>query len=48
MTYEQLVAIICFGTVIVNVLILWINIKLYTEVLKIMNFNKKKPEDIKP
>lgn len=42
---EQIVNI---GTVLCNIGILWIVIKLYTEFMKIMNFNTKKPEDIKP
>ena len=35
-------------TIIANIGILWINIKLYTEFMKITNFNLKKKKDIKP
>lgn len=41
---DQLINI---GTVLCNLGILWIIIKLYTEFMKIMNFNSKKREDIK-
>lgn len=41
-------AIVSIGSVICNIGLLWIVIKLYTEILKIMNFNAKKKEDIKP
>ena len=40
-------AIICVGSVACNILLLWIVIKLYTEIMKILNFNAKKKEDIK-
>ena len=43
-----LTAIIGFGTVVCNLLILWIIIKLYTEFMKLINFNLKKNKDIKP
>jgi len=43
-----LIAIICIATVVCNIGLLWIDIKLYTEIMKILNFNAKKKEDIKP
>jgi len=44
----EIITIICIGSVICNIGILWIVIKLYTEALKIINFNLKKKGDIKP
>ncbi len=44
----EIVVLVCLGSVIINIGILWIIIKLYTEFMKIMNFNTKKPKDIKP
>ena len=41
-----LTAIIGFGTVVCNILLLWIIIKLYTEFMKLINFNLKKKEDM--
>lgn len=40
--------LLCIATVVCNIGILWIVIKLYTEIMKILNFNAKKKEDIKP
>ncbi len=45
---EAVIVIVCLGTVICNIGVLWIVIKLYTEILKLMNFNIKKKSDIKP
>ena len=45
---NEAIGIICVGTVICNIGLLWIVIKLYTEIMKILNFNAKKKEDIKP
>ncbi len=49
----EITAVIMFvsigvGSILANILLLWINIKLYTEIMKILNFNAKKKEDIKP
>lgn len=41
-------AAVCLMSTISCILLLWIIMKLYTEIMKILNFNKKKPEDIKP
>lgn len=43
----EIIAVMCMGTVLCNLGILWINIKLYTEFMKIMNFNTKDPKDVK-
>ena len=43
-----ILAAICMITVVCNIGILWIVIKLYTEIMKILNFNAKKKEDINP
>ncbi len=40
--------VICIMSVVCNIGLLWIVIKLYTEIMKILNFNAKKKEDIKP
>ena len=45
---DNAVICICMSSILVNLGILWIIIKLYTEFMKIMNFNTKKPKDIKP
>lgn len=45
---DIIIAIIGIGTVICNIGLLWMVIKLYTEIMKILNFNAKKKEDIKP
>ncbi len=42
------IMIVGIGTVICNIGLLWMVIKLYTEIMKILNFNAKKKEDIKP
>lgn len=44
----EIIVVVCIGTVLCNLGILWIIIKLYTEFMKIMNFNAKKPKDVKP
>jgi hypothetical protein len=48
MSIAIMTAVIGLGSVICNIGLLWIVVKLYTEILKIMNFNAKKKEDIKP
>ncbi len=43
-----ILTVICIATVLCNIGLLWIVVKLYTEIMKILNFNAKKKEDIKP
>ena len=43
---NEIIIIVCMGSVLCSLGILWINIKLYTEFMKIMNFNTKKPKDV--
>ena len=45
---DGILAVICIATVVCNIGLLWIIIKLYTEIMKILNFNAKSGHTIKP
>ncbi len=43
----MITVIVCIGTVMINVLILTLIIKLYTEIVKLQVFTSKKKSDVK-